>query len=231
MSRKYALFGSGNTGAKIPELLEAGEQYTFFNSTNVPTADTLVGHDVIICFVPGPVLKDYLELFLSTGIPVVSGATAIDWPVDWDETLKAHQLTWIWADNFSLGMNIIKSLIDRVSAQSALYHNPSFHIHEVHHVNKLDAPSGTALRWRDWLSKDSTISFERTGDVIGNHQLTLNTEYEQITIRHEAKDRRIFAHGALWASQQLLDNDLPNGLLPLEFLTSMQRQGEYYVSN
>ena len=231
MSKKYALFGTGNTGSKIPELLDDGEEFTFFNSSNKPTAENLAGHDVIICFVPGPVLTDYLELFVSTGIPVVSGATAIDWPADWDETLKTHQLTWIWADNFSLGMNIVKTLINNISALSNLYHDPDFHIHEVHHVNKLDAPSGTAIRWQDWLERDSSISFERTGDVVGRHQLTLDTDYEQITISHEAKDRRIFAHGALWASRQLLAGGLPTGLLPLEYLTSMQRQGEYYVSN
>lgn len=231
MSIRYAVFGSGNTGSKIPELLDAGEEFTFFNSTNKPTAENLAGHDVIICFVPGPVLAEYLDLFASTGIPVVSGATAIDWPDNWDENLKALQLTWIWADNFSLGMNIVKTLINTISAQSALYHSPNFHIHEVHHVNKLDAPSGTAIRWQEWLDRESSISFERTNDVIGNHQLTLDTEYEKITLSHEAKDRRIFAHGALWASRQLVNGDLPYGLLPLEFLTSMQRQGEYYVSN
>ena len=231
MSRKFALFGSGNTGSKIPELLRADEEYTFFNRSNPPTTEKLAGYDAIICFVPGPVLMEHLDCLASTGIPVVSGATAIEWPENWDETLKELGVTWVWADNFALGMNIVKVLIEQMSALSSLYHEPEFQIHEVHHVNKLDAPSGTAKRWHEWLRHEANMSYDRVDDVVGQHELTLNTEFETITLRHEAKDRRIFAHGALWACRQLIDGQLPHGLLPLEFLTSMQRQGEYYVSN
>ena len=67
--------------------------------------------------------------------------------------------------------------------------------------------------------------------MVGTHQLTLDTEFEKITLTHEAKDRRIFAHGAVWATRALLERDLPSGLLPLDYITAMHRQGEYYVSN
>ncbi len=231
MGRQYALFGSGKTGSKIPELLGAGEDYTFFNSGYRPTADRLAGHDAIICFVPGPVLVDYLDLFLSSRLPLVSGATAIDWPENWNQRLKEQRLSWVWSDNFALGMNIVRSLIELLSTLSSLYQQPNFHIHEIHHVNKLDAPSGTALRWQDWLGQEVSISYDRHNDVVGQHQLTLDTEFEKISIKHDAKDRRIFAHGALWACRQLLDADLPPGLLPLDYLTTTQRQGECYVSN
>jgi len=231
MANKYALLGSGNTGSKIPELLNADEQYTFFNSSNTPTLERLAGHDAIICFVAGPVLEQYLEMLVESNLPVVSGATGIQWPRDLNERLQASGVTWVWADNFALGMNIVKHLIGAVNELSSLYRDPVFQIHEIHHVKKLDAPSGTALRWQDWLQHDAAMSYEREGDVVGTHQLTLDTEFEKITLTHEAKDRRIFAHGALWAARALLERDLPNGLLPLDYITAMHRQGEYYVSN
>ena len=219
MTRKYALFGSGNTGSKIPELLNADEKYTFFNSSNPLSVESLTDHDAIICFVPGPILLDHLQIILDSKIPLISGATGIDWPTELNQQLVEEKLTWVWADNFALGMNIIRNLIATLSARSSIYQEPDFHIHEAHHENKIDAPSGTAIRWQDWLQQESTISSDRQGDIVGEHHLTLSTEYEKITISHEALDRRIFAHGALWACRQVLNNDVPFGLLPLELLT------------
>jgi len=231
MTRKYALFGSGNTGSKIPELLNVDEQYTFFNSANPPTVENLAGYDAVICFVAGPVMMEYLDVLIESGLPVISGATGIEWPEDLNERLQSSDVTWIWADNFALGMNLVKHLINTINELSGLYREPSFQIHEIHHVKKLDAPSGTALRWQDWLQQEAEMTYVREGDVVGTHQLTLDTEFEKITLTHEAKDRRIFAHGAVWATRALLERDLPSGLLPLDYITAMHRQGEYYVSN
>lgn len=231
MTKNYALLGSGNTGSKIPELLNTDEQYTFFNRSNPPTIESLVGFDAVICFVAGPVLLNYLDVLIAAKIPVVSGATGIAWPSDLNERLQAEGVTWIWADNFALGMNLVKHLINTINDLSGLYREPSFQIHEIHHVKKLDAPSGTALRWQEWLQNDATMTYAREGDVVGTHELTLDTEFEKITLTHEAKDRRIFAHGALWATRAMLKTELPSGLLPLDYITAMHRQGEYYVSN
>ncbi len=108
-------------------------------------------------------------------------------------------------------------MINTLTKAKNLFSNYSFHIHEVHHTKKLDAPSGTALTWRDWVGENFDISSERTGDVIGDHTLTLKTDNELITLRHEALDRKIFAEGALWACEKVAS--LPSGLHNFQELT------------
>jgi len=89
---------------------------------------------------------------------------------------------------------------------SGLLRNPEFHIHEVHHIHKQDAPSGTALSWQDWLGKEAAISSAREGDVKGLHELHIKTEYESIYLKHEAHDRKLFAEGAIWTAKYLMEN-------------------------
>lgn len=226
MAKQYALFGAGKTGSKIPGLLHADESYTIFDSTNPPTRDGLTGFDAIISFVPGQVLIEYLDILIESGIPVISGSTGMEWPEHLHDQLQERGTTWVWAHNFALGMTIAKSLIEQLSQMSGLLTDASFGIHEVHHTAKLDAPSGTALSWQHWLGSEANISYDRIDDVIGEHELVLKTQFEEISIRHKALDRTLFANGALWATRQVLETDLPAGLLPLEFLTRMQTQGD-----
>jgi 4-hydroxy-tetrahydrodipicolinate reductase len=82
-------------------------------------------------------------------------------------------------------------------------------IHEIHHTKKQDAPSGTALSMESWMDEKCTITSERTGDVIGFHELKFDTGSEKITLTHEALDRKLFADGAIWAAEYLLKNKIP----------------------
>ncbi|MEX2363919.1 MAG: dihydrodipicolinate reductase C-terminal domain-containing protein, partial [Balneolaceae bacterium] len=66
--------------------------------------------------------------------------------------------------------------------------------------------SGTALSWKQWLDREAKVTSEREGDVNGIHELTLRTEMEKISLRHEALDRSLFAEGAIWAAEQLITN-------------------------
>ena len=201
---KAAVLGTGKTGGRVLELLPDASA---FNSRFPLTLERLMDHDVVISFVPGEVFKTYIPLLIDSNLPVVSGTTGIEWPEDLDSLLQEKNLKWIWGSNFSLGMNLIKKLIRDISAADRLYDELNFHIHEVHHTKKLDAPSGTALSWKKWLGKEVEISSERTGDVVGIHELTLDTPEEKIEIRHEAKDRKLFAKGAIWAAQKLLEDE------------------------
>jgi len=109
-------------------------------------------------------------------------------------------------------MNIIRKCIQAISKGSEILPDPEFSIHEVHHLHKQDAPSGTALSWKEWLNKDADISSERKGDVKGIHQLEMKTEFESIFLQHQALDRAVFASGAIWAARRLLEQPNLKGL-------------------
>ncbi|MBF0297980.1 MAG: hypothetical protein HQK51_04630 [Oligoflexia bacterium] len=147
--------------------------------------------------------------------------------------LNKKNLLWIYASNFSLMMNLIKELITTSKKFLPLYQQPfsnnngngdenknesenkrddrlKISIKEIHHIHKKDVPSGTALLWKEWFQKQknnisSNISIEsiREDDVVGIHELTIESKYEKIKIVHESKDRRLFAEGALWGARKL----------------------------
>ncbi len=210
---KIALLGKGKTGGKVLELLQVQKiPHTVFDSQNKPTVEKLQGHDVIISFLSGEVFKHYLDLLVETKIPVVTGSTGLVWPSDFDADLKKKNIKWIFATNFSLGMNLVQQMIQILSNASKIFSDYQFRMTEVHHMKKLDAPSGTALSWKKWSGHEMEIESIREGDVIGIHELTLTTPNEKVTLRHEALDRRIFAEGALFAASKIHDNNIKPGL-------------------
>jgi 4-hydroxy-tetrahydrodipicolinate reductase len=148
---------------------------------------------------------------IESGIPAAWATTGYDWPGDLDQKLRKRGIKWLWASNFSLGMNIVRRCLGVIGKSSVILNKPSFHIHEIHHVHKQDAPSGTALSWRDWLGRKAEITSERKGDIKGIHQLEVKTDTESIFLKHEAHDRKIFAEGAVWAAEQLVHGDIKPG--------------------
>lgn len=202
---KISVIGTGKTGSKVVEMLGDDLAHAF-DENNEPTVEKLKESDALIIFVPGDAVNDILDTVLEAGIPAAWGSTGFQWPEDLDAKVKAAGTKWVLATNFSLGMNIIRQAIKTISVGAGILKNPEFHIHEVHHVHKKDAPSGTAISWKEWLDKETDISSAREGDVNGIHELTLKTATEEITLRHDALDRKIFAEGAIWAAEQLVNN-------------------------
>lgn len=207
---KIALIGAGKTGSKVAEL---HEKTVIFNTANPPTVSQLQKCDVVISFLPGDIFRKLIPLLIEAEVPVVTGSTGFDWPKEIQRDLKSKNLKWINAHNFSLGMNLVKAMIQTIGKADQLFKNPDYKIHDIHHEHKVDSPSGTALSWQEWLGHEAKITAERTGDVIGYHHLELDTPTETIKITHNAKDRAIFASGALWSANQLLNNSkIPDGL-------------------
>lgn len=201
---KIALLGKGKTGGKVLEILQEQKiPHTVFDSKNQPTLENLKGHDVVISFLAGEVFKEYLPLLVESTLPVVTGSTGMEWPADFDKKLKEKNLKWIYATNFSLGMNIVHQMILIMKEADSIIKNVKFSMNEIHHTKKLDAPSGTALSWKKWLDHDVNITSERIGDVIGIHELKLTTPTEEITLKHDSLDRKIFAEGAMFAAQKI----------------------------
>jgi 4-hydroxy-tetrahydrodipicolinate reductase len=209
---KISVIGTGKTGSKVVEML--GDKLAYaFDESNSPTIEKLKESDAVIIFVPGDAVKDILPKVLESGIPAAWGSTGFSWPEDLENKVQKMETKWVLATNFSLGMNIIRNAIEAISAGSVILKEPEIKIHEVHHIHKKDAPSGTALSWKDWLNKEAEITSAREGDVNGIHELTVSTANERITLKHDALDRALFAEGAIWAAEQLIKNqNLTNGI-------------------
>jgi 4-hydroxy-tetrahydrodipicolinate reductase len=107
------------------------------------------------------------------------------------------------APNFSVGVALVRALCERAGELLAGLEGFDVRMTEVHHVHKKDAPSGTALLLREALGpvgRNVHIESVRTGEVPGHHDVTIESPFEQITIAHDAKSRRVFADGALRAA-------------------------------
>lgn len=214
---KIAIFGRGKTGSRVFDVAgEKGYESTVFHTENTPTLEKLDGHDVIISFLPGAALASYLPLVKEAKLPVISGSTGYDFS-------QVKDLLWIQGHNFSLGMNIIHEMINVLQgARKILGAEMTSQIHEVHHTKKLDSPSGTALRWDEWSGLGSEITSERIGDVVGDHIMTVKTPTEEITLRHQALDRKIFAAGAIWMAEILPTLNLETNFYWFEDLVKQQ---------
>lgn len=170
-----------------------------------------------------------MQLCLAMGVPVVVGTTG------WYEKLpqvralvEHHQGTLLWASNFSIGVNLFFRVNRQLAGLMDKQQDYAVRIDEIHHVHKLDAPSGTAItlandidlrtrRYAGWeLSQanqpstpvnpqPSTIPIlaERTGEVTGKHSVTWASANDRITITHEAFNRKGFALGAVIAAEWL----------------------------
>tara|TARA_R110002072_G_scaffold64203_7_gene159888 strand:+ start:51241 stop:51897 length:657 start_codon:yes stop_codon:yes gene_type:complete len=202
------LLGAGKTGSKVLDLCkeEKIECHTF-NTSNPITVEKLSVCDVLISFLPGPAFLECIPMITESKKPLVSGSTGIELPKD-----LRLSAPWIIGHNFSLGMNLVHAMINMLKNTDKLFDEFQFNIHEIHHTKKLDAPSGTALKWQDWSGHQATITSERTGDVVGDHKLELEIDSETISLQHIAHDRRIFAKGALWAAKYLLSHKLDNNI-------------------
>lgn len=218
---KIAILGRGKTGSKVPTVCQEQDiSYTVFHSENHPTAQALKLHDVIISFLPGTVLNEYLDIIKEAGVSIVCGSTGVEWSDDLKSYLKENNMTWIQGNNFSLGMNLVHKLIKIMGEAPKLFGSDiTAHIHEIHHTSKLDAPSGTAIKWRDWSGLApymDDITSERTGDVVGFHRLDLKGPSETISLIHEAHDRKVFASGAVWAAKKITNKEMEPGFFWFE---------------
>lgn len=218
---KIGLLGTGKTGGKVIEVY-GEENITAFDESNPPTLEKLKEADALISFLPGPALLEYIDLLIESGVPLASGSTGFDWPKDIDQRLKDKGVAWITASNFSLGMNLVYGMIKVLSKTPDLFDEYEFKLHEIHHIHKRDNPSGTALSWQKWLGQPVEFSHARDGDNPGDHKLTLSTKYEEISVQHQAKDRKMFAEGAVWTAEKLAKGGIEPGLHNLQDITAKE---------
>ena len=201
---KISVIGTGKTGSSVADLL--AEDAVRFNRSNPPDAGKVSKTDAAIVFVPPDAAKEISDILIEAAVPSVWGTTGYTWPENLPERVKDAETRWVIGSNFSMGMNLIRKALRILGSGSSLLDDAEFHIHEVHHKGKKDAPSGTALSWQGGVGQDAHISSDRQGDVKGIHSLHIKTKYESITLKHEAHSRKLFAEGAVWAAKYLLSH-------------------------
>lgn len=221
---KVAIIGTGKTGGRVKELYPQSEIVATFNSKNPlneKTVEELKKTQVAIVFVTGDVFSQMVPFLIESKVSVVCGVTGIDIEI-YQKEVEENNISWIYGSNFSLGMNLTQILLEQVRKGLKLFESVDLKIHEVHHIHKKDAPSGTALTWKEILGDEYPleITHAREGDAKGFHKLKVNLPGEEIELSHCAFNRDIFAQGAIWAARYLASHSVPAGIT--QFRTIMK---------
>lgn len=214
--RKLAIIGDGRMGGAVEQLARAGGWDVVAiigmkgnEGAKGITRESLRGAEVAVEFTEPAAAAANATACLLAGCPVVVGTTGWHAALPGVEKLARESGgALLWAANFSAGVNIFLEIVRR--AGELMRASPGFdaHIVESHHTKKKDAPSGTAIAVeraaREALGRPVPISSVRIGSVPGTHELTFDAEFEQIVLTHTARDRRVFAEGALRAAGWLI---------------------------
>jgi 4-hydroxy-tetrahydrodipicolinate reductase len=220
---KIALIGYGKMGKTIERIaLERGHEIvSVIDVDNTADFDSegFKSADVAIEFTaPQVALSNYRRAFAS-GVAVVSGTTGwTDELPELKKEIEANGNTLFWSSNFSLGVNIFMAVNKYLAGIMNEFPNYNVEMTEIHHTQKLDAPSGTAItlaeeiiekldrksKWVKELEKNSNelaIKSIREGQVPGIHTVQYESAVDSITITHDAKSREGFALGAVVAAE------------------------------
>ncbi|MFT7613936.1 MAG: 4-hydroxy-tetrahydrodipicolinate reductase [Parvicellaceae bacterium] len=220
---KIALIGYGKMGKAIePIALERGHEIVLKAQTSEEVDPQILAEaDVAIEFTSPESAKTNILLCFNSNTPVVIGTTG--WYENMDEIraeMDSKNGAMLPATNFSLGVNIFFEINKRLGALMNNQHQYDVMIEETHHIEKLDAPSGTAItigedvlsvvdRKKNWINTSSSESEElsiishREPDVPGTHIVTYESEVDSIILEHVAHSRKGFALGAVIAAEFL----------------------------
>ncbi len=229
-----ALIGYGQMGQRIEELSKETEtsislildEHNNEDGEGI-TEESMSEVDVAIDFSHPDAFVINAEKVLQTGTPLVIGTTGwLDRIKDIGARCKKAGTPVIYGSNFSLGVQLFAKLMRKAGelfGGSELFDEV---LHEVHHTRKADAPSGTAYTLVDQYleggKQDRKIEYgipeegrvdkdrfyvtsQRLGSVFGEHQLRINSEYDDITLTHQARSRDAFASGALQAARWIVN--------------------------
>jgi len=205
--KRLLLVGHGRMGRLVESLApEYGFEVGGVVSSRTPASSEWPAADVAIDFSTASAVPQTVARAAKAGMPIVIGTTG--WQASEDEVRRTADgvIGVVAAPNFSIGVNVFLSVVERLG--SLMSAQPAFGawIHELHHAAKKDAPSGTALaierRLREHgYSRDVAISSTRAGAIPGTHTLGFDAQSETITLTHQARDRAAFARGALVAAK------------------------------
>ncbi len=219
---KIALLGYGRMGKTIEKFAQERNHEIVFILDKNEEKGSLAEAEVAINFsVPEAAVKN-IKLALGKKIPVICGTTG--WLDFYDEVTSfcnTNKTAFLYASNFSIGVNLffkINELAAKLMKPHSEEYKPS--IQEIHHIHKLDAPSGTAITIAESLvdtghfstwelngTTDKKLNIEsvREGEVPGTHSITYHSRVDEISLKHEAFSRDGFALGAVIAAEWILN--------------------------
>jgi 4-hydroxy-tetrahydrodipicolinate reductase len=218
---KIALLGYGRMGKKIEEIaISRGHEVIIKKELNEDYDISLA--DIAIDFsVPSAAFNNISNCF-NNNIPVICGTTG--WLEKYDDAVhlcKEKKGAFIYASNFSLGVNIFFELNNQLAKMMNALEDYTISMEEIHHIKKLDAPSGTAITLaegiinnsskKEWIlgengsKKEIPISAKRIPEVPGTHTVSYTSEIDSIEIKHTAHSRKGFALGAVIAAEWLVN--------------------------
>lgn len=210
---RIALIGMGKMGNSI-NALAASRSCTVVSRALATTMahgltrEALNGAQVAIEFsVPEAAVENAIQC-LRLGCPVVIGTTG--WGkhmADLERAVEETGVSALWSANYSLGVQLFLAIAEDTARRLRDLTAFETHVVETHHSAKKDAPSGTGIAIADRLASGLghavPISSVRVGSVPGTHEIIIDAPFEQIRLTHEARDRRVFADGALTAARWL----------------------------
>jgi len=209
------LLGRGKTGSLVAEVArQRGHEIRVAGAAEnaggaALTAERLHAIGAVIDFTTPSCVLVNIEACIRAGKSMVVGTTGWDGEVDRIRKLvESHGTGFVYAANFSVGVNLFLEVAR--AAAAALRHKYSGQIFERHHVHKKDAPSGTAIAIqgviREASGKDEELEITsfREGDVVGMHEIVLDSSADRIYLCHDAKSRRGFAEGAVRAAEWIV---------------------------
>lgn len=218
---KIALLGYGRMGKTIEQIaINKGHEVVLKVDENTLSYDITIA-DVAIDFSIPSVAFNNISTCLKNNVPVVSGTTG--WLDKFDEAIelcKQNNGGFIYASNFSLGVNIFFELNETLAKMMQNLNQYQITMEEIHHTKKLDAPSGTAItlaediikhttksNWALDVTNDETeipIVAKRIPEVPGTHTVEYASTVDSIEIKHTAHNRDGFAQGAVVAAEWLV---------------------------
>lgn len=209
---KIAIIGYGKMGHAVEALAsERGHAVVCRLDKGEPWPERTEADVAVEFTTPATAAENLLRCF-AIGLPVVCGTTG--WYDRYDEVAAAcrrHGGALLTATNFSIGMNIMFALNERLAMLMRGRDDYAVDITETHHIHKLDAPSGTALTLREQIaecgrrqSENVPIASIREGEVPGTHTVRYSSRIDTLTLTHEAHSREGLATGALLAAEWLV---------------------------
>lgn len=214
-TRRLAIIGFGKMGRTIAQLApDRGFEVVSRidpHGGDAPTVsrESLKNADVAVEFTAPDAAPGNVRAAIEAGCAVVVGTTGwYDQRPAIEALVKERKGALLVAPNFSIGVAAFSEIVQ--AAARAFRGVPGFDAHmiETHHTAKKDAPSGTAAslaaQAKGELGRDIPITSVRTGSVPGTHELIFDGPFEQVRLEHVARDRRVFADGALLAARWLI---------------------------
>lgn len=207
---RIALVGPGRMGRAVAAVAaERGHEVVAEIRAGGLRADAMGQADVAVEFTAPDAAPDNLRTLATLGLPTVCGTTG--WYERLDEISAAFAqagVGLVYAPNFSLGVQLFLRAARALADAAARRAEFDGWIVETHHRHKRDAPSGTARALRDGVraadpGRDWPVTSIRAGEVPGTHALHLDAAGEGVTLTHAARDRSIFARGAIVAAEWL----------------------------